>query len=67
MCVLYTSMKWLAIKIEQLRHITRSDADSSRTSMQKPANRRWTLLNDASRAQDEQVPVYLPMTQETVV
>jgi exocyst complex component 4 len=67
MCVLYTSMKWLAIKIEQLRHITRSDADSSRTSMQKPANKRWTLLNDASRAQDDQVPVYLPMTQETVV
>jgi exocyst complex component 4 len=67
MCVLYTSMKWLAIKIDQLRHITRNDADSSRTNMQKPANRRWTLLNDASRAQDDQVPVYLPMTQETVV
>jgi exocyst complex component 4 len=67
MCVLYTSMKWLAIKIIQLRHITRNDADSSRTNMQKPANKRWTLLNDVSRAQDDQVPVYLPMTQETVV
>lgn len=67
MCVLYTSLKWLAIKVEQLRHITRSDADSSRTSMPKPASKRWTLLNDAARAQDDQVPVYLPMTQETVV
>jgi exocyst complex component 4 len=67
LCVLYTSMKWLGIKIDQLRHITRNDADSSRTTMQKPANRRWTLLNDASRLQDEQNPVYLPMTQETVV
>ncbi|KAG4026771.1 hypothetical protein MFRU_036g00050 [Monilinia fructicola] len=67
LCVLYTSMKWLAIKIGQLRHITRNDADSSRTqSMQKPPHRRWTLLNDPARAQDE-VVVYLPMTQETIV
>ncbi|TVY64157.1 putative exocyst complex component sec8 [Lachnellula suecica] len=67
LCVLYTSMKWLAIKIDQLRHITRVDADSTRTTMQKPVNRRWTLLNDASKLQDDQNPVYLPMTQETVV
>jgi exocyst complex component 4 len=66
LCVLYTSMKWLAIKIDQLRHITRNDADSSRTNA-KPTNKRWTLLNDVARAQDDQVPVYLPMTQETVV
>lgn len=67
LCVLYTSMKWLAIKIDQLRHITRNEADSSRAAMQKPQNRRWTLLNDSSRTQDDQNPVYLPMTQETVV
>ncbi|KAF8859664.1 hypothetical protein BDZ45DRAFT_620873 [Acephala macrosclerotiorum] len=64
LCVLYTSMKWIAIKIIDFRHITRNDANSSRTSL--PKNRRWTLLNDASRNQDEQIPVYLPMTQETV-
>ncbi len=67
LCVLYTSMKWLAIKIVDLRHITRNDIDSSRATMQKPVNRRWTLLNGASRTQDDQNPVYLPMTQETVV
>jgi exocyst complex component 4 len=67
LCVLYTSMKWLAIKIDQLRHITRNDVDSSHATIQKPENRRWTLLNDPSRIQDEQLPVYLPMTQETVV
>ena len=66
LCVLYTSMKWLAIKIEQLRHITRNNIDSSRAVMHTPANRRWTLLNDASKEEDEQGPVYLPMTQETV-
>ncbi|TVY26104.1 putative exocyst complex component, partial [Lachnellula hyalina] len=67
LCVLYTSMKWLAIKIGQLRHITKNAADSSRTA-QKPMGRRWTLFNEfeVSRLQDEQNPVYLPMTQETV-
>jgi len=66
LCVLYTSMKWLSLRIGQLRHITRNDADSSRTAMQKPPNRRWTLLNDTARGQDD-LPVYLPMTHETVV
>lgn len=69
LCILHTSMKWIAIKIDQLRHITRNEIDSSRNSMQlqKSQNRRWTLLNGVSRAQDDQNPVYLPMTQETVV
>lgn len=68
LCVLYTSMKWLAIKIGELRHITANDIDSSRSSMQRPQNRRWTMLNDSLlRSQDEQHAVYLPMTQETVV
>lgn len=69
LCILYTSMKWIAIKIDQLRHITRNEIDSSRNSMQlqKSQGRRWTLLNGASRPQDDQIPVYLPMTQETVV
>lgn len=66
LCVLYTSMKWLAIKIENLRHITRNDIDSSRAVMHKPPNRRWTLLNDSTKEEDDQGPVYLPMTQETV-
>jgi exocyst complex component 4 len=67
LCILYTSMKWLAIKVDQLRHITRNDTDSSRASSQKPSTKRWTLLNDPSVVQDDSTPVYLPMTQETVV
>jgi exocyst complex component 4 len=67
LCVLYTSMKWLSIKIDQLRHITRHDTDSNRNSIQKQQNRRWTLLNDPTRTQSEESPAYLPMSQETVV
>lgn len=67
LCLLYTSMKWLAVKIGSLRHITRQDTDSSRPILPKNQNRRWTLLNDPSKAGgDQNGPVYLPMTQETV-
>ncbi|KAI8622972.1 Sec8 exocyst complex component-specific domain-containing protein [Xylariaceae sp. FL1651] len=67
LCLLYTSMKWLSTKIVGLRHITRQDTDSSQPIMPKDQNRRWTLLNDPSKANGEQQgPVYLPMTQDTV-
>lgn len=64
-CLLYTSLKWLATKVVRLRHITKNDADSSSSSLPKP-NKRWTLLNDPNKPTTEQGPVYLPMTQETV-
>ncbi|KAI3335027.1 Sec8 exocyst complex component-specific domain-containing protein [Ustulina deusta] len=67
LCLLYTSMKWLTTKIVGLRHITRHDTDSSQPTMPKDQSRRWTLLNDPSKANGEQQdPVYLPMTQDTV-
>ncbi|KAI0447505.1 Sec8 exocyst complex component-specific domain-containing protein [Xylaria telfairii] len=67
LCLLYTSMKWLSTKIVGLRHITRHDTDSSQPTMPKDQNRRWTLLNDPSKANGEhEGPVYLPMTQDTV-
>ncbi|KAK3378015.1 Sec8 exocyst complex component-specific domain-containing protein [Podospora didyma] len=66
LCLLYTSMKWLSVKISSLRHITRNETDSSRSSLPKPEKKRWTLLNDPTKAAAEEGPVYLPMTQETV-
>lgn len=67
LCLLYTSMKWLSVRIVSLRHITHFDTDSSRPTLPRNQNRRWTLLNDPSKANNEQQgPVYLPMTQETV-
>ncbi|KAK6952219.1 exocyst subunit [Daldinia eschscholtzii] len=67
LCLLYTSMKWLSVRVVGLRHITRFDTDSSQPTLPKNQNRRWTLLNDPSKANGEdQGPVYLPMTQETV-
>ncbi|KAF6819723.1 Sec8 exocyst complex component specific domain-containing protein [Colletotrichum sojae] len=66
LCLLYTSMKWLAVKISGLRHITRNDSDSSRPNLNRGSSKRWTLMNDPSKATNEDGPVYLPMTQETV-
>ncbi|KAI0471112.1 Sec8 exocyst complex component-specific domain-containing protein [Xylariaceae sp. FL0804] len=66
LCLLYTSMKWLSIKVAGLRHITRHNTDSSQTAMPQKQNRRWTLLNDIKKANgDQHSPVYLPMTEET--
>ncbi|KAL2170961.1 hypothetical protein VTG60DRAFT_4223 [Thermothelomyces hinnuleus] len=66
LCLLYTSMKWLSVKISGLRYITKNETDSSRSSLSKPEKKRWTLLNDPNKATAEGGPVYLPMTQETV-
>ncbi|KXJ92983.1 Sec8 exocyst complex component-specific domain-containing protein [Microdochium bolleyi] len=66
LCLLYTSMKWLSVKVGGLRHITKQETDSSRPSMPKTQNRRWTLLNDPSKVSgNSNSPVHLPMTQET--
>ncbi|KEY73374.1 hypothetical protein S7711_01487 [Stachybotrys chartarum IBT 7711] len=66
LCLLYASMKWLAVKISGLRHITTHNTDSSRQSMSRSSNRRWTLMNDPNKSASEQGPVQLPLTSESV-
>lgn len=67
LCLLFTSMRWLAGKVNQLRSITVHDTDSTRrTAMRQGHNRRWTLLNNPMKPPDAQGSVYLPMTEDTV-
>ncbi|KAI9837469.1 MAG: hypothetical protein M1819_007117 [Sarea resinae] len=70
MCLLYTSMRWLAKKISRLRSISdHSPETSSHESGAggKPRSaRRWTLVNPAI-PRNESSPIYLPMTPESVV
>jgi exocyst complex component 4 len=67
LCILCTSMRWLANKVVQLRHIedpgnfSRNDGGSSGR-----LRRRWTLIDAVGARSDECKPVYLPMTAETV-
>ncbi|KAF2181842.1 hypothetical protein K469DRAFT_638041 [Zopfia rhizophila CBS 207.26] len=67
LCLLYTSMKWLATKVAQLRHISDRATDSSHREPGNPRhNRRWTLVT-AAEPRMEGVPVYLPLNEETAV
>jgi len=67
LCILCTSMKWLASKVIQLRHIedpenfSRNDDGGSG----RP-RRRWTLIDSVRVQYDENRPICLPMTAETV-
>ena len=65
LCLLYTSMKWLATKTTQLRHISdrASDPITAESNGQRH-NRRWTQLSSADpRPQSAQV--YLPLSADT--
>ncbi|KAF1942073.1 hypothetical protein EJ02DRAFT_503063 [Clathrospora elynae] len=65
LCLLFTSMKWLAIKIAQLRHISdrASDSNGAESSGQRHT-RRWTQLS-SSEPRPEGTRVYLPLSVET--
>ncbi|KAJ4302801.1 exocyst subunit [Kalmusia sp. IMI 367209] len=63
LCLLYTSMKWLATKVFQLRHISNRATDSSKPQIgNQRHNRRWTFV---AESRTEGTAVYLPLNQET--
>lgn len=66
LCLLFTSMKWLATKIANLRYISdrASDSSNAETTGQRH-NRRWTVLS-SSEPRAETARVYLPLSSETV-
>jgi exocyst complex component 4 len=66
LCLLYTSMKWLATKTATLRHISDRATNSARAETSKDRHtQRWTLLT-SSEPRAEGAPVYLPLNYETV-
>ncbi|KAI5806550.1 Sec8 exocyst complex component-specific domain-containing protein [Peziza echinospora] len=78
LCTLYTSMKWLASKITQLRQVEESEAfakpDSGSASVHHRQRRRWTLGRQQMRggaaggggAAVQETPPVLPMSKDTV-
>ncbi|KAA8911144.1 Sec8 exocyst complex component-specific domain-containing protein [Sphaerosporella brunnea] len=68
LCILCTSMRWLAGKVVQLRHVeepenfSRNDGSGSGGRMR----RRWTLIESVRSQHDANKPIYLPMTSDTV-
>jgi exocyst complex component 4 len=66
LCLLYTSMKWLATKVAQLRHISDRATNSGGGESSKDRHtQRWTLLT-SSEPRTEGTHVYLPLNRETV-
>ncbi|KAF2087512.1 hypothetical protein K490DRAFT_41238 [Saccharata proteae CBS 121410] len=65
-CLIYTSMKWLASKVQDLRHISDRATDSSRADLGRPQRRRWTHLG-APEPRGEDAAVFLPLNHETAV
>jgi exocyst complex component 4 len=64
LCMLHTSMKWLAAKTAQMRHISAEAVDSSRRESRQGASRRWTLVAN-TRGSTDADKVYLPLNEET--
>ncbi|KAL7273180.1 exocyst subunit [Rhizina undulata] len=66
LCILYTSMKWFASKVVQLRHVEESETFSRNDGNSGGRRRRrWTLL-EFNKTRDESRAVCLPMTADTV-
>lgn len=64
----YSRKQWLVNHLIRLRHITTHQTDSSRPESTHAHNRRWTLITAMQPKHDSvNEPVYLPMTQESVV
>ncbi|KAF2142836.1 uncharacterized protein K452DRAFT_286461 [Aplosporella prunicola CBS 121167] len=67
LCLLFTSMKWLASKVHGLRHISDRATNSSRPSSARGGHRRrWTNVGSAEPRGDGN-PVFLPLNQETAI
>ncbi|KAL8772637.1 MAG: hypothetical protein Q9209_002298 [Squamulea sp. 1 TL-2023] len=64
LCLLYTSMQWLANCLDQLRHVGPQLQAPKGTSTRPQPVRRWTLL-DLDKPHNEDEPIYLPMSQES--
>ena len=65
LCLLYCSMQWLANQLVQLRRVMPAKISSSKESNKPIHSRQWSLTGSIRR-QDENAPVHLPMTEETV-
>ncbi|KAL8676645.1 MAG: hypothetical protein Q9186_006856 [Xanthomendoza sp. 1 TL-2023] len=64
LCLLYTSMEWLASRLTQLRHVGPQPQSTQRASTRPQQIRRWTLL-DLNKPHQTNEPIYLPMNPES--
>ncbi|KAI4204451.1 MAG: hypothetical protein LQ350_001208 [Teloschistes chrysophthalmus] len=64
LCLIYTSMQWLASGLARLRRVVPQSESSKRTSSRSQQTRRWTLL-ELSKSTSDDAAVQLPLNQES--
>ena len=68
LCLLHTSMKWLAASAKSLRYISDRAIDSSHDASRAGPKRRWTALGSSQRTTNSEfddTSAYLPLNLET--
>jgi exocyst complex component 4 len=65
LCLLHTSMKWLALRTASLRLISTEAIDSTRRESRQGANRRWTQIATYHNLNTDSDKVFLPLNEET--
>ncbi|KAI4151969.1 MAG: hypothetical protein LQ341_000806 [Variospora aurantia] len=63
MCLLYSSMQWLATGLDQIRLVVSESQSTERASTRPQHIRRWTVLELKKPHTDEE-PIHLPLNQE---
>lgn len=66
LCLLHSSMQWLASRITNLKHISTQVTDSSKrdSNTRITTNRRWTMVATASHESPSD-RIYLPLSRDT--
>ena len=65
LCLLYSTMQWITKQLEELRVVMKTDKSAKAAEQDRKASR-WTTVSTATLQDDDQ-PVKLSMTEETVV
>ena len=68
LCLLHTSMKWLATRSKSLRYISDRAIDSSRSTSRSGPKRRWTALGSTENTTNSELDersAYLPLNPDT--
>ncbi|KAI9687606.1 MAG: hypothetical protein M1822_002216 [Bathelium mastoideum] len=71
LCLLHTSMKWLAARCKSLRYISNRAIDSSRNASRSGPKRRWISLNSDNNGNNlnfsslDEITAHLPLNPDT--
>ena len=63
LCLLYSSMQWLAMQLDGLRSVEKKSVQSTPAPQDGQRTNRWTMISTVALRDTDQ-PIFLPMTDE---